>query len=200
MIRFSSMSAKSQVIADLWRAFSSLGRFRPARWRGFRRCHRRMNHSSTASNRLRSSPTNRIYGLSVWHWRVFRWNSIPHFRRYAGTRCVVFRSPRSIAAILRHSICRFAGAMVNKTYRTNHKNRYLRGAHLHREHGDGQAFVQCDVLGNIDRLSGFTHGRTGCEYDHVTGLEARSHAIQVVKSRGHDCDVDRVVSHFLQAV
>jgi hypothetical protein len=47
---------------------------------------------------------------------------------------------------------------------------------------------------------GLAHGRARGQDDHVAGLQARRHAVEVVEAGGHARDVVRVVGHLLDAV
>ncbi len=84
--------------------------------------------------------------------------------------------------------------LVEPAHRADQPQRELRGAHFHREHGDGLAGVERDVLADVQREGGLAHRRASCDDDEVAGLQARGHPVDVGEARGHAGHVGRIVA------
>ena len=56
------------------------------------------------------------------------------------------------------------------------------------------------MFGNIDSQCGFAHRGARRQDDQVTGLKARRHAVQVIKTGGHARHVIGVIGHLLDPV
>ena len=69
--------------------------------------------------------------------------------------------------------------LVQAPDRTQHTHGQLRATHFHGEHRHRQARLDGHVFADVDRESGFTHGRTAGHDDQVAGLQAGGHLVQV---------------------
>ena len=78
--------------------------------------------------------------------------------------------------------------LVDAAERADHAQGELRGAHFHREHDHRQAFVDGDVLGDVERERGLAHRRPRREHDQVARLQAGGHAVQVEEAGAHAGD------------
>ena len=63
--------------------------------------------------------------------------------------------------------------------------RQFRLAHLQAEHDGGQAVVQRGGTGEVDAERGLAHGRAAGDHDHLAGLQALRHVVDVAEARGH---------------
>ena len=91
-------------------------------------------------------------------------------------------------------------ALVDTADRADHTHRQLRRAHLHGEHGYGQALVQGNMFCDIDGQRRFSHGRARGKHHQVTGLKACRQTIQVVETGRHARHIIGVIRHLLDAV
>ncbi|OIQ69739.1 hypothetical protein GALL_486560 [mine drainage metagenome] len=73
--------------------------------------------------------------------------------------------------------------LVDATHRSHHAQHQLRCAHFHAEHSNGQLFVHCHVLRDIQRECGLAHRRTPGDDDQIARLQASGHAVEVGETR-----------------
>ena len=73
--------------------------------------------------------------------------------------------------LLRVELARAQPGLINPSNRTGHTNSQLLRAHFHGEHGHWQAFLQGDVLCNVDGQSRFTHAGTSSQNNQIARLE-----------------------------
>ncbi|OIQ76108.1 hypothetical protein GALL_422120 [mine drainage metagenome] len=62
---------------------------------------------------------------------------------------------------------------------TDHAHGELGSPHFHGKHRHRQAGIERDILGDVERKRGLTHGRTAGDNHQIPGLEPGSHRIQV---------------------
>src|SRR5450830_334696 len=85
-------------------------------------------------------------------------------------------------------LARTEAVLVELAVRTEHTHGQLGAAHLHREHGHGQARFDGDVFADVDGECRLAHGRTAGHDDPVARLQARGHAVEVDEAGRHAGD------------
>ncbi len=90
--------------------------------------------------------------------------------------------------------------LIDTPQRRHHTHGQLFTRHLHAEYGHAFLFLDGGMFGDIDRKSGFTHGRSASDDHQVRSLKSGCTQIQVIETGGDTGNRTVFVKEFIDLV